>query len=90
MRLIHQINDMNHDVKLVSQVIRCLPLLVNLVALWHATLASHDHKLLLFTKSYKNQLNLLLPNFGSLKIHFKNLIFCKNHQVVISTIVIEP
>jgi hypothetical protein len=52
MKLIHQINDMNHDVKLVSQVV--LQLLVNLVAMWHAMSASHDHNLL-FTQSCKNQ-----------------------------------
>jgi hypothetical protein len=37
-----------------------LQLLVNLVAMWHATLASHDHKLLLFTKSCKNDWNFVI------------------------------
>jgi hypothetical protein len=51
MRLNHQINDMNHKV---------LWLLVNIVAMWHAMLASHDHELLLFTKSYKNEWNVVI------------------------------
>ncbi len=35
-------------------------LLVNLIAKWHATLVSHDHKLLLFTKSCKNEWNFVI------------------------------
>jgi len=41
-----------------------LRLLVNLVAMWHVTLTSHDHKLLLFTKAPKINEILLLFNFG--------------------------
>jgi hypothetical protein len=63
MRLIHQINDMNHDAKLVSQVMKCCDYNVNLVAMWHGTSTSHDHKLLLFTIARINGI-LLLPNFG--------------------------
>jgi len=35
-------------------------LLINFIAMWHATLASHNHKLLLFTKSCKNQCNFVI------------------------------
>jgi hypothetical protein len=54
MRLIHQINDINHDVISVTSH-EMLQVLVNLVAMWHAISTSHDHKLLLFTKSCKNE-----------------------------------
>jgi hypothetical protein len=41
MRLIHHINDVNHgEVNVTSHDV--LQLLINLVAMWHATLASHD------------------------------------------------
>jgi hypothetical protein len=51
MKLIHQINNMNHDVKLMSHV---LQILINFIAMWHAMSTSHNHKLL-FTKSCKNE-----------------------------------
>jgi len=54
MRLIHQINDMNHDVKLCHKSWG-VTTISQPVAMWHATWASHDHKLLLFTKSCKKQ-----------------------------------
>jgi hypothetical protein len=40
MILIHQINDMNHDVKLMSQVKRVA---TTSQPFWHAMLASHNH-----------------------------------------------
>jgi len=49
---------MMHEVSVTSHEV--LRLLVNLVAMWHATLASHNHKLLLFTKNYKNQWNFII------------------------------
>jgi hypothetical protein len=45
-----------------------LQLLVNLVAMWHAMSASHNHTLLLSPKVARNNGILLLPNFGWLKI----------------------
>jgi hypothetical protein len=38
---------------------KVLRLLINLVAMWHVTSTSHDHKLL-FTKSCKNQWNFVI------------------------------
>jgi hypothetical protein len=59
MRLIHHINDINHgEVNVTSHDV--LQLLINLVAMWHATLASHDHKFVLFIKSCKNQWNFVI------------------------------
>jgi hypothetical protein len=59
MRLIHHINDVNHgEVNVKSN--EMLQLLINLFAMWHATLVSHDHKLLLFIKSYNNQWNFVI------------------------------
>jgi hypothetical protein len=60
MKLIDQINDMNHDVKLNVTSHEVLWLLINLVAMWHAMLTSHDHKLLLFAKSCKNEWNFVM------------------------------
>jgi len=37
-----------------------LRLLVNLITMWHAMLASHDHKLLLFTKTCKNEWSFVI------------------------------
>jgi hypothetical protein len=59
MKLIHQINDMNHDGKLVSRH-EVLGVLVNLIAMWHATSTSHDHKLLIVTKSCKSEWNFVI------------------------------
>jgi hypothetical protein len=47
-----------------------LQLLVNLVAMRHATLATWNHKLVLFTKSYKNQWNFVITYFWILKNTF--------------------
>jgi len=59
MRLIHHINDINHgEVNVTSHEV--LQLLINLVPMWHATLASNDHKLLIFIKSCKNQWNFII------------------------------
>jgi len=59
MKLIHQINDINHnEVNVTSHEV--LQLLVNLVAMWHDTSTSHDHKFLLFIKSCKNQCNFVI------------------------------
>jgi hypothetical protein len=59
MKSIYQINDMNHDGKLVSHH-EMLGLLVNLIAMWDATSTAHDHKLLLVTKSCKNEWNFVI------------------------------
>jgi hypothetical protein len=37
-----------------------LQLLINLIAMWHTTVTSHNHKLLLFIKSCKNQWNFVI------------------------------
>jgi hypothetical protein len=59
MRLIHHINDVNHgEVNVTSHDV--LQLLINLVAMWHATSASQDKKLLLSIKSCKNQWNFVI------------------------------
>jgi hypothetical protein len=56
--LINEINSSNQwheswcEVSVTSHEV--LQLLVNFIAMWHATSTSHDHKLLLFTKSCKN------------------------------------
>jgi hypothetical protein len=47
-----------HEVSVTSHEV--LRLIINLVAMWHATLASYAHKLLLFTKSCKNQWNFII------------------------------
>jgi hypothetical protein len=53
MKLIHHINYVNHgEVNVTNHEV--LQLLINIIAMWHAMLASHDHKLLLFIKSCKN------------------------------------
>ncbi len=46
-----------------------LPLLINIVVMWHATSASHHHKLSLFTKSCKNQWNFVITSFWMIKIY---------------------
>jgi hypothetical protein len=62
--LINEINSSNQwheswcEVSITSYEV--LRLLVNLVAIWHALSASHDHKLLLFTKSCKNEWNFVI------------------------------
>jgi hypothetical protein len=59
MILIHHINDVNHgEVNVTSHDM--LQLLINLVAMWHATSTSHDQKLLLSIKSCKNQWNFVI------------------------------
>jgi hypothetical protein len=59
MRLIHHSNDVNHgEVTVTSHEV--LQFLINFIAIWHATSASHDHKLLLFIKSCKNQWNFVI------------------------------
>jgi len=61
--LINEINSSNQwpetwcEVHVTSHEV--LWLLVNLIVMWHATSTSHDHKLLLFTKSYKNKWNFV-------------------------------
>jgi hypothetical protein len=82
--LINEINSSNQwheawcEVSVTSHEV--LWLLVNLVAMWHATLASRDHKLLLFTKSCKNEWNFVVISFwmmkNTVKIHFWNFSIC--------------
>jgi hypothetical protein len=62
MKLIHQINNINHgEVNVTSREV--LQLSINVIAMWHATSTSHDHKLLLFIKSCKIQWNFDILNF---------------------------
>jgi hypothetical protein len=61
--LINEINSSNQwheswwEVNVISHEV--LQLLINLIATWHATSTSHDHKLL-FTKNYKNEWNFVI------------------------------
>ncbi len=61
--LINEINSSNQwheawcEVSVTSHEV--LRLLVNLIAMWHAMSTSHDHKLLLFTKSCNNEWNFV-------------------------------
>jgi len=59
MRLIHQINDINHnEVNVTNHEV--LQLLINLIVMWHDISTSHDHKFSLFIKSCKNQWNFVI------------------------------
>jgi hypothetical protein len=88
MILIHQINDFKHDVKLVSQIMKCCDYYSTFVPC--SMLGQHHMAISCYYLPKVTRMNgiFLLPNFEWLKLHFWNFNNCvKTNQVVISTIV---